>query len=304
MLILLFLLVGAFVGWLLPRWPRLLRGNHHATNGAIYLLVFLLGVSIGGNETIRAALPQLGGQAAWLSLGALLGSLLLSQLVYFFVLRERTAVTTPAVKTGFHLSAFLGSLIILLFFVSGMAVSWWGWLPAQAQDERLTLATLYLLLFLVGVGLGGGSQLGRILRRVQPKILLIPLAVALGSLLGAGLFSLWLPDVGLAEGTAVGAGLGYYSLSSVLISQLRGESLGVIALLSNIIREIATLLLAPLLARYLGRLAPVAAGGATAMDTTLPIIVQVSGEEYGVMAIVSGVLLTTAVPVLVTLLLR
>jgi len=78
----------------------------------------------------------------------------------------------------------------------------------------------------------------------------------------------------------------------------------VIALLSNIIREIATLLLAPLLARYLGRLAPVAAGGATAMDTTLPIIVQVSGEEYGVMAIVSGVLLTTAVPVLVTLLLR
>jgi uncharacterized membrane protein YbjE (DUF340 family) len=304
MLILLFLLVGAFVGWLLPRWPRLLRGNHHATNGAIYLLVFLLGVSIGGNETIRAALPQLGGQAAWLSLGALLGSLLLSQLVYFFVLRERTAVTTPAVKSGIHLSAFLGSLIILLFFVSGMAVSWWGWLPAQAQDERLTLATLYLLLFLVGVGLGGGSQLGRILRRVQPKILLIPLAVALGSLLGAGLFSLWLPDVDLAEGTAVGAGLGYYSLSSVLISQLRGESLGVIALLSNIIREIATLLLAPLLARYLGRLAPVAAGGATAMDTTLPIIVQVSGEEYGVMAIVSGVLLTTAVPVLVTLLLR
>jgi hypothetical protein len=139
MLILLFLLVGAFVGWLLPRWPRLLRGNHHATNGAIYLLVFLLGVSIGGNEAIRAALPQLGGQAAWLSLGALLGSLLLSQLVYYFVLRERTAVTTPAVKTGFHLSAFLGSLIILLFFVSGMVASWWGWLPARAQDERLTL---------------------------------------------------------------------------------------------------------------------------------------------------------------------
>jgi uncharacterized membrane protein YbjE (DUF340 family) len=314
MLILLFLLVGALIGWPLRRWSRLLRANHHATNGAIYLLIFFLGLSVGGNETIMTALLHLGGRAAWLSLGAILGSLLLSQIVYYFFLLEKGKVTAVAHENTdqrratndqrpLNLHALYGSLIILLCFVLGVGGGRLALLAAVSQDERLTLYTLYLLLFLVGVGLGGGSQIGRILRQVQLKILLVPLAVAVGSLLGAGLFSLALTDMSLAEGAAVGAGMGYYSLSSVLIGQLRGETLGVIALLSNIIREIATLLLAPLLARYLGRLAPVAVGGATAMDTTLPIIVQVSGEEYGVIAIVSGVLLTTAVPLLVTIIL-
>ena len=307
MLILLFLLLGACVGWALRRWSRLLRANHHATNGAIYLLIFFLGLSVGGNETIMTALPHLGGRAAWLSLGAISGSLLLSQLVYYFFLREKgngTAVAAANVTNSSNLPALYGSLIILLCFALGVGAGRPALLAAVSQDKRLTLYTLYLLLFLVGVGLGGGSQMGRILRQVQLKILLVPLAVAAGSLLGAGLFSLALADMSLAEGAAVGAGMGYYSLSSVIIGQLRGETLGVIALLSNIIREIATLLLAPPLARYLGRLAPVAAGGATAMDTTLPIIVQVSGEQYGVIAVVSGVVLTTAVPILATIILR
>ena len=40
----------------------------------------------------------------------------------------------------------------------------------------------------------------------------------------------------------------------------------------SIIREIFALLGAPLFVRYFGRLSPICAGGATTMDTTLPII--------------------------------
>ena len=303
--ILLFLLAGIGAGWPLRYWPGGLRGVHYATNGAIYLLIFFLGLSVGGNETIMATLPQLGGRAAWLSLGAIIGSLALSQIVYYFALRprERTTAVSPP-NAGLNVASLYGSLVILLCFAAGLGAGWATPLAAVSQDERLTWYTLYLLLFLVGAGLGGGSQLGRIMRLVGPRILLTPLAVAAGSLLGSALFSLALADISAVEGAAVGAGLGYYSLSSILIGQLRGETLGVIALLSNMIREIATLLLAAPLARYLGRLAPVAAGGATAMDTTLPIIMQVSGEEYGVIAVVSGVLLTLAVPALVTILLQ
>jgi uncharacterized membrane protein YbjE (DUF340 family) len=102
----------------------------------------------------------------------------------------------------------------------------------------------------------------------------------------------------LHEALAIGSGFGYYSLSSIMISRLSGETLGVVALLANIMREMTTLLLTPLLARY-GKLAPIAAGGATAMDTTLPIITRFSGSEYGVVGVFSGLVLSIIVPFLV-----
>jgi len=77
--------------------------------------------------------------------------------------------------------------------------------------------------------------------------------------------------------------------------------LGTIALLANIFREVLALLLAPLLVRYFGKLAPIAAGGATTMDTTFPVIVRYSGKEYSVVSIYHGFVTDLAVPFLVTL---
>ena len=74
--------------------------------------------------------------------------------------------------------------------------------------------------------------------------------------------------------------------------------------MSNIFREIITLLFAPLLAKYFGELAPIAAGGATAMDTTLPIITKFSGKEYGIISLFSGIVLSLLVPFLVTFILK
>lgn len=54
-------------------------------------------------------------------------------------------------------------------------------------------------------------------------------------------------------------------------------------------REIIALLAAPFLVRFFGRLAPIAVGGATTMDTTLPIITRYSGEKYIVVSIVPWV---------------
>jgi uncharacterized membrane protein YbjE (DUF340 family) len=84
---------------------------------------------------------------------------------------------------------------------------------------------------------------------------------------------------------------------------MAGESLGVIALLSNIIREIFTLVFAPLIARIFGKLAPISSGGATAMDTTLPIITRYSGTEYVAFSVFSGLVLTLLVPLIVPLVL-
>lgn len=65
---------------------------------------------------------------------------------------------------------------------------------------------------------------------------------------------------GFADTMAINSGFAYYSLSSIFITEFRGVELGTIALLANIIREMITLLLAPLLAKVFGPLAPITAG--------------------------------------------
>ena len=109
-----------------------------------------------------------------------------------------------------------------------------------------------------------------------------------------------MPGRSLTECLAVGSGFGYYSLSSILITQYNGPELGTVALLANIIREIFTLLGAPLLVKFFGPLAPISCGGATTMDTTLPIITRYSGENFVLISLFHGFLVDFSVPFLVT----
>ena len=99
---------------------------------------------------------------------------------------------------------------------------------------------------------------------------------------------------------AVGSGFGYYSLSSVFITQYKGAELGTVALMTNIFREIITLLFAPLLVRFFSPLAPICAGGATTMDTTLGVITRFSGREYVFIAVFHGAVVDFTVPFFVT----
>ena len=195
------------------------------------------------------------------------------------------------------------SLAILGCLMAGILVSAAHLLPAFLLRSEAAAGVLFALLFLVGVGIGGNPEMLDLLRRLDPRMALVPLVAVIGTLLGVGIISIAVPGVRLREALAVGAGFGYYSLSSILITQIRGETLGVLALLANVLRELATLVASPLLARYFGRLAPIVSGGATATDTTLPIIVQCAGAEYAVLAVFSGMVLSLLVPFLITFLL-
>ncbi len=192
------------------------------------------------------------------------------------------------------------SLIIISFFILGIILGHYRLLPAFVLEHDLSLYALYLLLFLVGLLIGMDKKSFEIIRHSSLRLLLIPIGIVIGSLLGAAIVSFFLKNISLSEGLAIGSGFGYYSLSSILIAELKRNSLGVVALLSNIFRELITLLFTPLFVKYLGPLAPVASGGATAMDTTLPIITRYSGKEYALVAVFSGLTLTILVPFLVS----
>ncbi len=197
-----------------------------------------------------------------------------------------------------------GSLIILSFFAVGLIGGIYNVFPQWLLNDNLTTYALFVLMFLVGISIGSDKAAFYVLRKMNFKIVLVPLTVIVGSLLGTALISLLLSDIKVKEAMAVGAGFGYYSLSSIFISEISGKELGVVALLSNIFREILTLLAVPLLVKYFGKLAGIASGGATAMDTTLPVIVKFTGKEYGIIAIFSGIVLTILVPILLTLILE
>ena len=196
------------------------------------------------------------------------------------------------------------SLIILTCLVAGILVGILGVVPKGFLDLGPTVYALNALLFLVGIEIGANTRVWQVARSQNAKILLVPLSAVLGTFLGVALASVFVPGVGFKESLAVGSGFGYYTLASVLIAEIGGKTLGVVALLSNIMREMATLLVAPLMARYFGRLAPIVSGGATSMDTTLPIITRSVGTEFAVISVVNGVVLTLLAPLLITAILR
>ena len=193
-----------------------------------------------------------------------------------------------------------GSIIIVSFFIAGVLLGRFVDIPAILTAEAPTLYVLYILMFLVGISIGSDKKALQALKQQNLKIVLVPLATVIGTLIGSALISFALSGRSITDCLAVGSGFGYYSLSSIFITQYKGAELGTIALVSNIMRELLALLAAPLLVRYFGKLAPISVGGATTADTTLPIITKFCGKEFVVISIVHGITVDLGVPFLVT----
>lgn len=194
-----------------------------------------------------------------------------------------------------------GSLIIIAFFIVGAALGFFGLIPSVIIESHLSNYALCALMFCVGVSLGNDPKTLKSFKSLNSKLLLLPVMTIAGTLIGTAVVSLFLSHRSPADCMAVGSGFAYYSLSSIVITAKKGAELGTIALISNIIREITALLCAPFLVKYFGKLAPISVGGATSMDTTLPIITKTSGKEFAVIAIFHGFVVDLSVLILVPL---
>ncbi len=193
-----------------------------------------------------------------------------------------------------------GSLIILLFFAAGLLMGLFRWIPASWLNVDISFYVLSALMFSVGFSIGHQPDTINQFREINVRVLFLPVTTIAGSLAGVLIVGGFFKHT-LSELLAVGSGFGYYSLSSILITQYKGAELATIALLANIMRELLTLGFAPQMVRWFGRLAPIAAGGATTMDTTYPIIIRTSGNEFSIISIYNGFVLDFTVPFLITL---
>lgn len=193
-----------------------------------------------------------------------------------------------------------GSLVIVGFFFAGIVVGVLHLLPNVEHLSVVSYVTLCALIFLVGFMIGNDAEIFKNFKRLNRMYMLLPVMTIVGTLAGCSIAGLLLPHRSLSECLAVGSGMGYYSLSSVLITQSKGAALGTVALLSNIVREVITLLGAPLMVRLFGPLAPISVGGATTMDTTLPILSRSCGKEFVIVSIFHGFIVDMSVPLLVS----
>lgn len=325
-------------GMVLGRFLRI-KGLQKPIIAVTWLLLLFLGWETGSDREVIGALPSIGLASAALSIGGVAGSCILAWLLWKYMggnvgeavpeagqgARETgaggnlqavsdgdmqavsggdlQAVSGLDMGTGRRISVWSGmggSLVILGFFTLGIILGLAGLPAGQSIVHKLSFWSLCILMAMVGMSVGGNPELATSIKSMNPRIALLPIATILGTYAGCIIVNLFLGH-SIADVLAIGSGFGYYSLSSVLISSSRGPHLGSIALISNIIREVFTLLCAPFLARIAGPLAPISSGGATTADTTLPIISSCCGDKFVLISIFHGFAVDFTVPFLVTL---
>ncbi|SHE30822.1 Membrane protein of unknown function [Desulfofundulus australicus DSM 11792] len=186
----------------------------------------------------------------------------------------------------------------------GVAAGHWVipdlWIPYL---DLVTTVALCLILVGTGIDLGRQRETWRRLGILGLRALFLPLLVAVGSLSGAVLGGMFL-GLPLREAGAIGAGFGWYSLSGALLAKIHSVEAGALAFLTNVFRELMAFVLIPVLAARMGNLVAVAPGGATTMDTTLPLIARVTDADTTIIALVNGMILSSLVPVLVPLIVK
>lgn len=157
---------------------------------------------------------------------------------------------------------------------------------------------LYALVIVIGIQIGESLKF-EVLKRISGFAIISILIDVIGAIVSAFLLSPFYP---FKEILLTVLGSGWYSYTGPFLAKYYGPSIGVFAFLVNFLREQLTFLLVPLFFKL--RASPIGAiavGGATSMDVTLPLYVDLLGNEYAVGALVNGLILTLLVPIILPL---
>ncbi len=266
------LALGVVAGRFLPHpgpWvPR-------ATLATVAVLVGLLGATLSsaGGAALLLTVPL-----ALVFVAAVLG---FTTLVYLALARDRRTPAPPPEPSGGR-----GRFNLSLGLLAALGVGYLLGTVTPFPAGTMIPYALYVLLALVGFDL---RLHVRQLRRVW-----LPVAAAVTGSAAAGLLFWLVSGISLPVTLATGFAFGWYTLAGPLVSARAGAVLGLLAFLTNFLRENLTMLLSPLVGRRLRGPGVAALGGATSMDTTLYFVTLYGDEESGSLALASGLILTLA----------
>lgn len=189
--------------------------------------------------------------------------------------------------------------------IGGMGL---GYLCFDVSDkptlDTVLMTALNFMVLVAGIEIGGNRKL--LAKICTPKNMVLAIALPLGTIIGSfagGYLSSFITGLSTYDSILVASGLGWYSLSSVVISTMYSTELGAIAFLGNMMREVFSFILIPILPRW-HKLMCIAPGGAATMDSLLPLVINSAGMHTGMFSFINGLVLSLLVPVFLSLLLN
>ncbi len=273
----------------------------------LMVLIVSLGVKLGADDQVIASLGEIGLTALILTVFALAGSVIAVTLLRRFVLKldryGRSAGAEGAEPEERSAGGKADNALtwkIVAAVAAGMAAG--RFLIPESVSARCGTVIdfgLYVLLFLVGLDMGRQGTVLRDIRAAGFRVLLVPAAVLAGTFLFAIPAGL-LIRMSVKDSVAATAGFGWYSLAPTLLAPY-SLTVSAVAFLSNVMREVISIVTIPLVARHIGYLECAALPGAAAMDTVLPVVIGATHERITIYSFTSGVVLSMLVPILVPL---
>ena len=292
---------GAAINWRgLP--AKVLKAFDIATNAALILLMAVIGLNIGTSPQVMGNLGAIGLNCLIISLSAIIGSVILVRLAEATVMplekirlqlaEENAHTADEQPKTGFSPLIILMPACIVIGIIAG-----YFWLQDMSRsilDTALTVSLIFLYTG-VGVSLGENKEVFQYIKRLGARILFMPAAIFAGCIAG-GFISGLLLHLPYSYSVISASGMGYYSLTGAFMTETFGIEAGTYGFIVNVSRDVFTVALLPLLSK-ISKGSPIASGAAGCMDTMLVPVTRAVGPELGMVALISGTILTFVVPV-------
>ena len=313
---------GAAINWRgLP--ATVLKAFDIATNAALILLMAVIGLNIGTSPQVMGNLGAIGLNCLIISLSAIIGSVILVRLAEATVMplekirlqlaekkayaakesahaadestAHQDAVAQDAgaqSRTGFSPLIILMPACIVIGIIAGYF--WLQDMNRSILDTALTVSLIFLYTG-VGVSLGENKEVFQYIKRLGARVLFMPAAIFAGCIAG-GFISGLLLGLPLSYSVISASGMGYYSLTGAFMTESLGIEAGTYGFIVNVSRDVFTVALLPILSK-ISKGSPIASGAAGCMDTMLVPITRAVGPELGMVALISGTILTFVVPV-------
>lgn len=264
-------------------------------NSSLFLLMFTIGLNVGMDKLILSNIGTIGLNSMIIAILAIFSSAILTYFAekkYLHLENFKNKVLSS--KADSNLSEFYLIPICLLL---GVFVGY-GLLKTNKvfSTSKILYLSLVLLYSGVGVSLSRNRDMFINIKNLGIKILIVPFTTLVGSII-AGVISTFILKIPAKVAVISAAGMSYYSVTGAYMTKLYGTEIGIYGFLVNVFREFFVVLLLPVIIK-MGNGAAISSGAAGNMDTMLLPVTKYTGESLVLVTLITGTVLTFAVPFL------
>lgn len=301
MILLIFLAIGFIVGYLDIIKDELQAFATKLFNGTFLLMLVLLGVKMFSSKVVISNIGSIGLLAVLLTISicvfSVIVTILLVNWLYPKSKKQKEGSQLQADSSFDMKQAIIPVIAIFLGAILGLMDQ-----KLPINYDRWIYWLMLFLIYSIGIDVGRSKEELSLIKSVGWLGLIVPLGALAGSIIGSLIFGL-VAGLSPVVVMAIGAGSGFYSVTAPLVTQVAGAEYGALALIANFLRETFTITLLPIVTIRFRHLALISIGGATTMDTTLPVIARSLGSKSAMIGLVQGIILSIIVPILLPIIL-